>query len=1018
MSQQRFRIPILEVSAWIVLALLTAGVARTQLKASYLGIDINKDPTPTPSADFYPNYARRANRAGERKFIRLNNAIYFSGKTFSTGSELWKFDGTKVSLVKDIYPGSSSSNPQYLTLYNGKIYFSASDGSGTRAHGRELWVTDGTPAGTKLFMDVEPGRSGSNPSFFAPLANGKIVFAGYKSGYGNELWVTDGTRAGTKMLKDINPGRLSSSPLALTPNAARTKVFFPANDGVNGIELWVTDGTSTGTVLVKDIYKGLSSSNPSYLTPIGTRRVVFQASDYDGTTQHGVELWISDGTAAGTMLLKDVYTGYLSGTSLYPGISLGSKVIFQGRTSANGYEVWVTDGTAAGTVLLKDIVAGAGSAYLYESTTSGKKAWFVNCGGGKTFEIWSTDGTPAGTTRFISGLASQPSYLEVSGGKVFFSMYTTGNGNEPWVSDGTAGGTKMLKDFYPGSSSGGGYYLTEVAPGQVAMSAYSPTEGSELAVTQGTTETTTIIDTNKWTYGPISQSEHIVQMTSHFGRILFSANDGASNGKHGQELWVTKGTSATTKLVKDILPGTNSGISYYGNSFCRLGDKVLFAANSGWTTGNELWETDGTAAGTKLLKDLYPGILSSNPSNLTRIGDKVYFQAYAYRKGVELWVTDGTAAGTKMVADIYSGFGSSRPSWFAPLGDKVVFSAYQSGKGYELWITDGTATGTTLVKDIYAGSFSSSPEDLTVYNGKVYFSAYDGTRTGGHGRELWVTDGTAAGTVLVKDIESGAGSSSPVDLVVQGGLLVFSAYTSTTGREFFKSDGTAAGTGLYFQSGSVPLTPYKLTKVGSRRIYFSGNSGAGGREPMIVTFNGTTPTKVLSFDYAPGGLSSNPYNYTEGKDMFCLDSGRVFMKGNMNPSSDERIFRFDNGATTHSIGDVRGSTILTGDKDPVLNTTVNLKGTTGISNPIHVLILSAPTETPIKVFPHWYAYYDPSKQIVLGAWSGVSFTSSLRIPNNKNLKGLRVVVQDWVLNAKTAPAGWELSNGLFMVLGT
>ncbi len=987
-----------------------AGTATAQFQAYYLGKDINSTPANPPIASFYPSYSRISQHSNQTKYLRLGNAIYFSGRTYSTGYELFKFDGTNVSLVKDINPGPNSSSISSMIKVGTKIYFVATG----PLKGREIWVTDGTAAGTKVFADVEPGSPGSNPYNLAALSNGKIVFTRYLSGKGTEPWVTDGTTAGTMMLKDIRTGSLSSYPNYLMANGAGTKVFFYANDGTNGSELWVTDGTTAGTIMLKDIYAGSLSSSPRYFQPLGTTKVLFQANTKIGTTAYGTELWISDGTAAGTTMVKDIYTGPLSGTDLYTSVVLGSKVIFEGRTSAGGFEPWITDGTAAGTVQLKDIAPGATSSYIYDITVAAGKAWFANRVG-TSYEVWSTNGTTAGTTKFAS-FPGSPRYLEVSGGKVFCSVYKSGAGSEPWVSDGTTAGTMMLKDFYPGSFSGYGYYTTEVVAGTVAFYVRGKTEGYELGYSKGTPATTALIDTNKWTFGSITASENIGQMTSRFGRVLFTATDGTGTGGHGQELWVTQGTSTTTALVKDIRTGTLSSMSSYSSSFCRLGNKVFFAANDG-TNGTELWASDGTAAGTAMVKDIYSGSMSSNPRYLTRIGDVIYFQAYVSGKGYELWKTDGTSTGTVMVADIYSGPGSSYPSFFAPLGNKVVFRAYGgfSNGGYEIYISDGTAGGTARIKDIYPGSSSSYPSYLTNYKGKVYFQAYDGVGTSGHGRELWVTDGTSTGTVLLKDIYTGTGSSYPTYLTVHNGLLMFRAYTPTVGYELFKSNGTAAGTAPLFNF-APDLNPSYLTSVGARRLYYRGNAGSGGYEPMVTTFSGTTAS-TFYVNYNSAG-SSNVYNYTEGRNAFALDSGRVYTRGNMNPSTDQRIFRMDNGATTHSIGEVRGKAALSADKDPILNTTVTLKGVTSVANPVHVLVLGVPTQTPAAVPPNFYAYNGGTGFFILGAGGGATYSFPLFIPNDTTLKGVKVVIQDWALNAVTFPSGWALSNGLFLVLGT
>ena len=181
-------------------------------------------------------------------------------------------------------------------------------------------------------------------------------------------------------------------------------------------------------------------------------------------------------------------------------------------------------------------------------------------------------------------------------------------------------------------------------------------------------------------------------------------------------------------------------------------------------SGDELWRTDGTAAGTVQVKDLEPGSASSNPRSFTRLGEYLYFHAYA---GSWLWRTDGTTAGTVDVPRPGGG------QWFSTSGtlgsfasavvlqDRMIFR----GNG-ELWQSDGTSNGTGLLFDINPAG-ASNPTQFTVMGNEVFFVADDGT-----GRELWKTDGTAAGTVLVRDIAP-QGSSSPNGLQVAGFEALF-----------------------------------------------------------------------------------------------------------------------------------------------------------------------------------------------------------------------------------------------------
>src|SRR5262249_29985762 len=150
----------------------------------------------------------------------------------------------------------------------------------------------------------------------------------------------------------------------------------------------------------------------------------------------------------------------------------------------------------------------------------------------------------------------------------------------------------------------------------------------------------------------------------------------------------------------------------------------------------ELWQSDGTAAGTVLVKDIVPGWWGSNPGYLTNVNGTLMFAADDGRHGVELWRSDGTAAGTALVKDRHHRTDGSGPFNLTNVNGTLFFTADDGTGGVELWRSDGTAAGTTLVKDIFPGSSidyggyyhpnSSSPDHLTDVNGTLFFTADDG----------------------------------------------------------------------------------------------------------------------------------------------------------------------------------------------------------------------------------------------------------------------------------------------------
>ncbi|HSG41402.1 MAG TPA: ELWxxDGT repeat protein, partial [Thermoanaerobaculia bacterium] len=324
-------------------------------------------------------------------------------------------------------------------------------------------------------------------------------------------------------------------------------------------------------------------------------------------------------------------------------------------------------------------------------------------------------------------------------------------------------------------------------------------------------------------------------------------------------------------LVKDLNTSLTSSTAQYplAAEFVKLGDDILFTVSDGMH-GTELWITDGTEAGTRLLKDLCPGVCSSQPQSLTVLGSRIYFGATDGVHGLELWSTDGTAEGTQMVADLVPGLLGSSPASLVEHGGSILFLATDAAHGTEIWKSDGSATGTQLLADLRPGPESSSAVFWQALGSAFYFLADDGT----HGKELWKTDGTGAGTILVKDILPGSGSAfqhvlaprrGDQPFAIAGSRLFFAANDAVNNYELWATDGTEAGTAVVKNIAPGSSLPRSFCAFDGKVFFSAAESQETGRE--LWRSDGTEAGTQLVIDlkhYIPPSFNSNsnPFDLT------------------------------------------------------------------------------------------------------------------------------------------------------------
>ncbi|MBI1382051.1 MAG: hypothetical protein GC161_13315 [Planctomycetaceae bacterium] len=1005
----------------------------------------------------------------ELRCVELGGWLYFAGDTAAHGEELQRvpipggpIPSAPAELVADILPGSLGSRPDMLTVYGTRLVFVATDG----VHGRELWTSDGTAAGTQMVVDLHPGLTSAfdhvprlRDSF--PTAGGLLYF-GARTPTNVRLFSTNGTAAGT-------------TQIALTPFESPKFVgtaggLFLAATGSAGSGLWRVNGTTPTFV------RSFSETRALRLGPNGR---VFLTARSGNTT--GLELWSSDGTNAGTVLVKDVWPG-APGSDPAGFTFAGGFLYFTAYTPATGRELWKSDGTDAGTVLVKDLwpgslpgaqlptglenglLLGTGTQHHGRLTHFNNRLWLsgtVNL----VSTLWSSDGTDVGTVPLLSGpgaptihtLGSMPQG-SVGAARLLFAAHTAAEGRELWSTDGTALGTALVLDLQPGAESSNPRGFSPSAFGGTYFVADAPT-GPTLFHSDGTAPGTTVLAQPVASDAPHSFGSSPFGLHTHFDRVVFAANTDAELANPR----VSTGQGVQTLGTAQIGAGPSfypdqSNSPYETSALPRfLGTPSGFYYLTRRATSMALWKSNGTDAGSTVVRefDKLPSIPDPfNPKVQTglrdydlegaTLGERLVFRAYTTGVGYETWITDGTFAGTQLLhpasgrytrlgakvlifaspSDLWITDGTAAGTqfvanvapqtlWFEPAhalpNGRAIFLTNSPAQGVEPWVTDGTGPGTQLLKDIQPGPAWSWPRDMTRVGRHVYFSADDGT----NGSELWKSDGTAAGTVLELNIQPAPGvGSGPEALATDGRVLFFRTQGIDPSVHRYEPPALSSSAPEPFQDEAA------LVAVGSRRVVFAGNAlGAGqsGAGVELWSHTGQVGGAKLVADHTAGQEGSQPSEY-------ALANGRVFVVADDKVRGQE-LFSIWPGATAQRFGMGCGATGYAPElhaEDPVLGGTSRIFLTN--APPLQFFgVLVGPIGSPLPLSSDCALYLDPLQVQLLatgaadgaGAWT----SAPLPIPAMPVLVGAQIGLQAFAGPTSTLPLGFDFTNAVRLSLG-
>ena len=827
--------------------------------------------TPRLLADLEPR-TRVPSSSNPDDFASFGPWTIFSADDGVHGRELFHTLGSAAStaLFVDLVPGARGSDPRDITPVRNQVFFTADDG----VHGREPWVSDGTPAGTHLVLDLTPGSASTPIGDACAVAPCLLFFVARPSGA--ELWSSDGTTAATRAVFDpANArGRVLTGHHAAIDTPAGPRLLFVATSAL-GPELWITDGTRSGTTIAVARLEWLGAVR--FHLAAASRFVVF-AADRPQVPAAG-EVWITDGTATGTFLVGATVTAI-------PDVGTRPVLLpeFDGRAwfpAFDGAFAHASNGTAAGTLTVAG-PAGVSSPMTGWLGVATGSLWLmadadlvrVDRGTITTHaqapppipihEV-SRRGAPtiggnflvldhratlfafdvrANAVLWLGPTAPLRDGPHVGGhiGRGYFARPSSSIGVEPAVSDGTIAGTGLLRDVNTQPPVTDDARITSFASFGRLTAIVGGGTGSlptHLWCTDGTTAGTRLV----------YQGSGIEYVTPAADRLFFVADTPSGRGLH-----VSDGTVAGTQALPMVLaPGTTftiEAITRHGAdvvcvAFDGIERRLFVADGSTLAPLATLSGAIGTAAITTLGEDIVATVWEDlsftaalwfvdRAGRTVRIaagsqgrampvvmGSAAYFIRGSAANTNELWRSDGTANGTSRIATIL------HPVFdLAVARDHLFLDCFGA-----LYVSDGTAVGTQLLPAI--AHLQIPLRTKTTLGRRLLF--HDQTPP----HDVWVTDGTAAGTHALGPPRSHIDAAAIVSAGAERAIIAES--TATNRREFWVSDGTSSGTRQLFDAGDRVPDP-DLSALSNGLFYFVARDPLAGLEPHVLDIGASVQT--------------------------------------------------------------------------------------------------------------------------------------------------------------------------------